>query len=266
MRSVIRDVFGAGAVSDPAAEFRLFTRIRLPSGVLKTTEPRRLDDVNDLALRVLPSERPLELMDVAMSTAITTLEWSEQLTAAGIEHHLVAGDSHIDAVWLALPFADLLLDRDRKELLLADVLGRPVDVAGASTRSALALPVLKAAARLSNAVHLPVRRIELVSPRVHESAAIEVVEDDIFVSRPEMIGRFHAVRAANILNLGYFDEGRLRAAAASLRQRLRPGGLLIVCRTHDGGRNNGTFFRAAGDGWEVVDRIGDGSEIEHLLV
>jgi hypothetical protein len=122
------------------------------------------------------------------------------------------------------------------------------------------LPVLRAAAR-----RLPGRPVELVSSRVRECPAIELVEDDIFVARPELRGRFHAVRAANILNEGYFDDAQLRAAVATLRERLRPGGLLIVCRTHEDGRNHGTFFRSERDGWTVVERIGGGSEIERLI-
>jgi hypothetical protein len=127
------------------------------------------------------------------------------------------------------------------------------------------LPALKAAARHAGALRLPARPVELVTARVRECAAIELVEDDIFVARPELRGRFHAVRAANILNESYFDDVRLRAAVATLRERLQPGGLLIVCRTHDDGSNHGSVFRADGGGWTVVDRIGGGSEIERLI-
>jgi len=260
MRSLIREVFGDGAAPDPDAEFRLFTRIRLPSGVLKTTQARRLDDVNELALRVLPDDRPLELMDVATSTAITTVEWSEQLTAAGVEHHILAGDTHIDAVWVSLPLVGEVLADRAGNVLLAEVFGRAVDPSGATTRSALVLPALRAAAR-----HLPGRPVELVSSRVRGCPGIELVEDDIFVARPELRGRFHAVRAANILNEGYFHDAQLRAAVATLRERLRPGGLLVVCRTHEDGSNHGSFFRADREGWTVVERIGGGSEIERLI-
>jgi len=264
-RSLIRDVFGDGATPSVDAEFQLFTRMRLPSGVHKTTEARRLDDLNERALRVLPADRPLDLMDVAVSTAITTLEWSEQLAAAGIDHRLLAGDSHIDATWLSLPFSDLLLDGDCNQLLLAVVMGRSVDALGSSWRSALVIPVLKTAVRLSKAMRVPMRHVELVSPRVRGYPAIDVVEDDIFMTRPELRGRFHVVRAANILNRGYFDDARLRAAVAGLRERLRPGGILIVCRTLEDGSNHGSFFKADGEGWTVVDRIGDGSQIERLI-
>jgi hypothetical protein len=265
MRSVIRDVFGDVAAADPDAEYLLFTRIRLPSGVQKTTRASRLDDLNEHALRVLPDDRPLEIMDVATSTGITTLEWSEQLTAAGVDHRLIAGDSHVDAVWVSIPFVgDVLVDREG-HVLFADVLGRAVDPSGATTRAALVLPLLKGALRWARLLHLRSRPVELVSSRVSESKSIELVEDDIFAAPPELRGRFHAVRAANILNEEYFDDTQLRTAVAVLRERLRPGGLLIVCRTHEDGSNHGSFFRVDGDGWTVVDRIGDGSEIERLI-
>lgn len=265
MRSVLRDVYGTVAAPSPDSEYELFKRVRLPSGVLKTTEPRRLDDVNERVLRVLPADRPLELMDVAISTGITTVEWSEQLLGAGVEHHIVAGDTHTEAVWTSLPpVGEVLVDRDGN-VLLAEVLGRAVDPSGATTRSALVLPALKAAVRHAKLLHLPVRPVELVSSRLRESSAIELVQDDIFVSRPELRGRFHAVRAANILNEGYFDDAQLRAALATLRGRLRPDGVLIVCRTHEDGSNHGSLLRADGDAWIAVDRIGDGSEIERLI-
>src|SRR5206468_5759325 len=62
--------------------------------------------------------------------------------------------------------------------------------------------------------------VELVSPKLRACTAIEVVEDDIFSRREEMSGRFHALRAANILNRGYFVDAFIRAAVANLGERL----------------------------------------------
>jgi hypothetical protein len=47
---------------------------------------------------------------------------------------------------------------------------------------------------------------------------------------------------------------------------LRPDGLLIVCRTVSDGTNHGTVFRSGNGSFEVVARIGSGSEIEDLVV
>jgi hypothetical protein len=256
---------GAGA-GDRDEAHRFFSRVRLPSGVFKATEPHRLDDVNDLARPLLPSERPLEVMDVAASTGITSLEWSEQLSAAGIEHRLLCGDSHVEGAWLPLPgLGDVLLDRDRRELLYLELFGRPVNTSGRSGKSRFAVPPIKAVVWLALHMRYPVRQVDLVDPAVRASPAVSVIQDDVFERRPDLQARFHVLRAANILNRAYFPEDQLRAGIASLRERLRPGGLLIVCRTHDGGTNHGSIVQAADGGWTVAGRIGEGSEIEDLL-
>jgi hypothetical protein len=266
MRSSLRDVYSGAGAGDRDEAHRFFSRVRLPSGVFKATEPHRLDDLNDLALPLLPSERPLELMDVAASTGITSLEWSEQLTAAGIEHRLLCGDSHVEGAWLRLPgVGDVLLDRDRRELLFLELFGRAVDPSGRSGKSRLAVPAIRAIVRLGVHLRFPVRWVDLVGPAVRASPAVSVIQDDVFEQRPDLRARFHVLRAANILNRAYFPEDRLVAGIASLRERLRPGGLLIVCRTHDDGANHGSVMQAAGDGWTVAARIGGGSEIEDLL-
>lgn len=265
-RSLIRDVYDTVGPPSEHVEERFFTRLRMPNGVLKTTEPHRLDDLNRLVDELLPNDRPLDLMDVAVSSGITTRDWSEQLTAAGVAHRMLAGDSHINGEWLQwLPFGwgNVLLDQERKHVLYADIVGRNVDISGDSTRSRLAVRVLKVFARLFRADG---RHVELVSPRLRDCSAIEVIEDDIFTRRPEMAGRFHALRAANILNRGYFDDGSIRTAVANLRERLHADGLLIVCRTHEDGTNHGTVFQLTDRQLARAARIGNGSEIEDLVL
>jgi hypothetical protein len=266
MRSALRDVYDDVAAADRDAEHRFFSRVRLPTGVLKTTEPERLDDLNQLVLPLLPSGDMLELMDVAVSTGITSLEWSRQLTSAGIEHHLVCGDSLVEAEWLPLPgVGDVLLDRDRRDLLFVELFGRPVDPSGGSKKAAVAVCAIRATVWLGRLLRMAFRRVDLVSPAVRACPAVSVIQDDIFVRRPELAARFHALRAANILNRAYFDDEQLRAGIRTLRERIRPGGLLIVCRTHDDGTNHGSIVQLADAGWIVRARIGDGSEIEELL-
>lgn len=264
-RSVIREVYGSVSAPSADAEERLFTKIRLPSGVFKTTARNRLEDLNQLVIGLLPEERPLELMDVGISSGVTTGDWSRQLTAAGIAHHMLAGDSHIEGEWLSFRWAEVLLDGTRSHVLYGELFGRAVNINCDSTHSVLLAHALKLLARCSRLLRSQARRVQLVSPMLEEYQAITVVEDDIFARRPEMAGRFHVVRAANILNRGYFDDDRLRTAVANLGDRLRPNGLLIVCRTHPDYTNHGTVFRRSDRCWVPIVRIGDGSEIEALV-
>ena len=104
---------------------------------------------------------------------------------------------------------------------------------------------------------------EEISSAGHEAAAFPVPD----YAYKTVLGVFDAVRAANILNLSYFDRPTLTSMLAHLRDYLTPGGLLAVCRTLDDATNHATIFRRAADGrLEPLARHGDGSEVEALAV
>src|SRR5215472_16575237 len=66
------------------AEECFFDWLHLSNGTYKTTTEHRLDDVNDLVATVIPRDRRLSVMDVAVSSAVNTVEWSDQLRSNGI--------------------------------------------------------------------------------------------------------------------------------------------------------------------------------------
>jgi hypothetical protein len=96
---------------------------------------------------------------------------------------------------------------------------------------------------------------------------IEIVENDIFVLTPEFVGRFDFIRAANLLNEGYFAREKLSAAISNIRSYCRgPGSLLLVVRSSEQ-RQDGTLFRLEADGrFQVRARFGQGSEIEQIVL
>lgn len=263
-----------------------FSSLRLRNGTYKYTYASRLDDLNELVLPLLPAARPLQIMDVAVSSGISTLEWLQQLSRAGIEHQMVAGDLTVNA---------FLISRGRHMHVLIDGTGHPLQYEvlgrvfpappGRRRRAVYFLPLwllgralaahfgrLRAeclqspAGRAEFEGGLVCRRIALVSPRLRRPANLEVVEDDIIDG--EWRGRrFHVLRAANILNHCYFDEPTLTRALANLRARVVPGGLLVICRTEPSGYNHGTVFRLRADSTLTpVARVGRGSEVEGLAL
>jgi hypothetical protein len=81
-----------------------------------------------------------------------------------------------------------------------------------------------------------------------------------------LANRFDIVRAANLLNRNYFDADRLRLMVGNLKSYARrPGGLIVINRTHEDGTNHGTIFRAGDEDVATVHRLGGGSEIESLV-
>lgn len=73
------------------------------------------------------------------------------------------------------------------------------------------------------------------------------------------------LRTMNILNKAYFTAERLVDGANAAFQTLKPGGIWIVGRTvEDKLTNQVTFLKKHEEGWEVLERIGSGSEMEEF--
>ena len=80
-------------------------------------------------------------------------------------------------------------------------------------------------------------------------------------------GECDVIRTMNIFNKAYFSDQQLAAGVRAIHDSLKPGGLWIVGRTlEEVFANHATFLRRRNGGWEVLGRIGEGSEMEHLAM
>ncbi|MDT5123033.1 MAG: hypothetical protein QOC96_2515 [Acidobacteriota bacterium] len=286
-----RQLYLSPPLPDEAAQEILerdfFSSIRLRNGTYKYTYSHRLDDVNESVMGLLPQARPLRLMDVAVSSGISTLEWVAALEHAGIKHEMVAGDLSVNAYLLSVGKHLHALTDATGYPLQFDLFGKAIPNPPWRRHRALYFFPLRLlnkalAAKFGEAVDdhskamkeqsaapnsVNCQRIALVSPRLQQQAGLQVVEDDILSDTPPTADGFHVLRAANILNRSYFDDETLVHIANNLRRRLTPGGLFIVCRTDDTGVNHGTVFALTSSGeFEDVARIGNGSEVERLIL
>jgi len=254
-----------GERAEPTAEEerRFFAKLRLPNGTWKTTYPNRLGDLDELLLEHLPRGRELELMDAGVSSGVSTVEWSDRLRESGVAHRLLAGDLHPDGRLLGIgPWIDVLFDAGGREPLLFE-LGQ-LSVPLRSDRRAVRL-LRPALTRLLSPLAGRARPVPLVSPRLLRRPEIELVRDD--VTEPGRFPqRFDAVRVANLLQPAYFDAPSIGRIAANLRDRLREGGLLAVCRTGEDGVNRATIFRRRGAGFTREAALNGGSEVEELVL
>jgi hypothetical protein len=273
---------------DPARqderERRFFSSLKLSNGTYKTTQSRRLDDLNELILRLRPRATSLEVMDVAVSSGISTIEWLESLEHAGIRCEMMAGDYSLTAFLLSVGDRLAVLVDKHGYTLQFDVFGRalPNPLGGRNIiRYWAPLLLLKTVVWLcSDGAQTAIQRhrlaywdrfrircspITLVSPRLKSRPNLRLIEDDILLN-DRIEKRFHIVRAANILNKAYFDDAILQKMLLNLRARLLPEGLLAVCRTETGGGNQATVFVLHGGRLTVVGRLGAGSEIEEIAL
>ncbi len=274
-------------------ERKFFATIRQCNGTYKYTYEKRLDDLNSLVAGLLPPSRPLRLMDVAVSSGITTLDWVNSLDRLGIQYTMTAGDLNLRAYLLSFGrHLHVLVDGSGYPLQY-DIFGHAVTNPPPRRMLPLYLPWilflrLALTARFELLRRLASRAgghddtesmtncrlVTLVSSRLVSNDRIELIEDDI-LNNHTIRNRYDVIRAANILNRSYFDEPALAAILANLRQRLVEGGLLVVCSTTDDQYNNpsarisndATVFTLRGDAtFEVAGRLGMGSVLEDLAI
>lgn len=270
-------------------ERAFFRSIRLKNGTYKTTYAHRLDNLNEMVNTLLPTDRPLEIMDAAASSGIATLEWMSSLQQVGVDFRMTAGDLCVRAYLLSFGSSLNVLVDDTGYPLQFDIRGRAIPYPPRRRLSLVNPPlfigvhalrwvlpplfsrILKR--RIVDGDHNSLRRSRigcrqtlLITPRLAQQPSLTILDDDL-LSTGSFANRFHVIRAANVLNKSYFSEETLRVMIANLRRRLRRHGLLAVCRTHDDGVNHGTVFRLAdADRFQVVCRLGDGSEVESLII
>jgi hypothetical protein len=245
---------------DPVREKAFFERIMLRNGTVKTTTANRLDDVNNLVLPYLSaiSERPLKILDAAASSGISTQEWFDHLQRHGIDASVNGTDLAIKAFHVRVGnWLEGLTDAKMRPIHLG-IFGRGVPTRG-SKLQAVPIAIMSTIVQISRRLGTKTVPVDLVSRKV-DLSKISMTEEDILTPGPE---RFHVIRAANILNLSYFDPITIAAMLFSLKTRLLPSGLLIVCRTF-AAENHGTIFRKTGDSLSILARIGKGSEVESI--
>ena len=80
-----------------------------------------------------------------------------------------------------------------------------------------------------------------------------------------MPGHFDLIRAANVLNRGYFDDATLIRMAGALLARLGEGGVLVAVRSDAATGNHATLWRREGGRLVEVERLGTGSEAAPMI-
>ena len=267
-RSVLLPRQPRGAATQRDLEARFFRGLRLRNGTYKTTGPSRLTDVDRAVVDLLGVPRRIALLDVGISSGVTTLDTLNALGQAGMMVELVGSDLYLRASLVhTLGFIDVLLDTSGYPLQLATpflVKCRPHKPRGAVRRRVLDWLFDRVGEHVRGG---PERGtpVQLVARQLADRSEVALEEHDIQRPRPEWDGTFDVVRAANILNLDYFAPAVLREMARNLLNWTTPGGLLVICRTLPDDSNHATVFRREEDGPKPLARVGSGSELEHLI-
>ena len=259
--------------------------LRTSNGTTRTTFRHRMVDVDEVAIRLMhqyfPSEGKIIIQDRAASNCLTSMEWAEQLLPIFPQARLEASDALFYLFRISLsgnrtyfvepgglplqyvkpPFVVCLNPREPYRYLLNHL------IAGLANRS---FRRLSRTFNFSDSVGNNQYRIDKISCIHPETRSFSLKEPRFTIFERSVFERtpgLSALRTMNILNLAYFSTTQIVDGIHAAFESLKPGGLWIVGRTlQENYTNHVTFFRRNETNWEILERIGEGSEIEGLVM
>jgi hypothetical protein len=269
--------------------------LRTSNGTFRTTFRNRFEDVDKVALQWLGKlcspDSAFLVQDRAVSHGLTSKEFAERI----FEHF---PNAVFEASDLVLGLVELSVG---SEVYIAERNGAPLQyikapfvvplyhqdarrypwnrwVARRARRrfDNLNLPEGWSETQSTQPHHIPaqhgkdlrVRYIPYIHPEAmaltRKNPNFRFCERSLFDVTP---GACHALRTMNILNREYFSEQQLTDGVVAAFHSLQPGGLWIVGRTlEEKFTNQATLFRRGERGFEVLERIDSGSEMEALAL
>jgi hypothetical protein len=260
--------------------------LRTSNGIFRTTFRHRFSDVNEMALRLMRSFYPLEtelrVQDRAASHGLTSWEWAEQLLPVYPRAEFEGSDLLLYLFKISLRSGETyIVEPDGKPLQYM----KPPFVVALHDPESWRYPVNRAIATCarrkfqqlnlpqdwmseSNPAKYTVTRIPFVHPEARSfslrNPRFQFRSRSVFEITPAAC---HVLRTMNIFNKSYFSAEQLAEGVNAAFHSIKPGGFWIVGRTlEEDLSNHATFLRRLDNGWEVLERIGKGSDIEELAM
>lgn len=266
---------GAGDVGNTSRSdrFSLILHDLRMGGAWKRTNRGRLQQTEEMLCRYINAEPRdgVTLLDIGASDGITTVEAVRALRRAfGEKVEAIVADRNL---WLLRYRRGPVVEYRAAdgEPIMARIgrlgirLARPRH--GSPSDANWLTRLYLRCAGFRSAMHREAQ-IPLVHPAARREPGVAVMELDCLTSKECLKDRIAAIRASNVLNLGYFALPQLRLAVGHLHGYLRDGGCLVVSRNHDepnGERENGSVWLKDGARFRWVGDFGVGSEIRQIV-
>lgn len=258
------------------------------NGTTRTTFRHRFQDLDETATavmqRLFSASAELRVEDRAVSNGLTSVEWAERLLP------LFPGLVY-EASDLVLYLLELTLDDG--SIYITEANGTPLQYIRppyvvplnylGARRFVVNRMIAALALRRYRRLGLPehwmstetgagyrVRKISFIHPEatslLSRSERFQFKTRSVFETTAAERAA-DVVRTMNILNFDYFSEQQLTDAAIAIFRSMRPGGLWIVGRTlQEDFSNHVSLLQHQPEGWKLLERLGQGSEIEALAL
>ncbi|SCA56216.1 hypothetical protein MTBPR1_20064 [Candidatus Terasakiella magnetica] len=251
----------------PSIDREFFQHLRLSNGSFKTTCDNRLNDVNSYVDEFLDFDCELKILDVAASSAISSVEWFAHLQKKSLKMDYTASDLTMVGRYYQTGFTDLLFEKQTGHLLQADILGQAFPSSSGVRWKNQIYRLLKASTSPYRNKGKEIKLVNRLAARCEqENSNFSLCELDMFQASKQLNSKsFNVIRAANILNRSYFTEAQIFQAIKQLFSLLDDGGFLIVVKSEDDGMNNGAVYCKKEKTFEHLGTINGGSDINELV-
>lgn len=275
----VQELLEAKAEDRPDIEKQFFLHLRMRNGLFKATHPHRLDDTFEMLIFYVKKiqDQPIKILDVGCSTGITTIELHEALKANNIFCKTIGTDLMTKAIYVR---------RKDGRALLFDLNGQAIQVelgdwamswTGPPRRIDYLLKARKVFLSLmltkyqshtfwkaikESTKGFDVRTLSLVASQANSVTDLLIEEEDVL--NPRLPGKFHLIRAANLLNRSALSDHDIKMIVNSIRSRLVEDGLFFVVRTING-INKGTLYNIKANIFKKVDILNGGIDIADLI-
>jgi hypothetical protein len=259
--------------------------LRTSNGTFRTTFPQRFQDVDEAAIRWMKqayaTDAEIQIQDRAVSHGLTSLEWAERVFQAFPKARFEASDILLELFEIQREGTAYIVEPNGRAIQFiqspwvvslqhAEPKRYPVNrmVALWARRRFQRLGLGEAWRKTAEDQGWGVRSIPYVHPRARDLARtnpnFQFRLRSVFETTPEACD---VIRTMNIFNRSYFSDEQLSAGAKAIFKSLRPGGMWILGRTlEEDFSNHVSLLRRGEGGWETLERIGMGAEIEGLVL
>lgn len=282
------------SVPEVAAFEHIMRDLELSSGIYRTTFRKRFENLDPKTIAVLAlrfnSSAPLMVEDWAASDCLTSAEWAPALFAAFPNARLAASDLTLFLIEAVLPGGDAFIIETNGaalqylngpfviQMIPGEPRRRPLNwwlcqraaAKFAKVRSEWRIPpawLESKSAELTQG-RFQFNKISVTHPEAEHLARTDprftVRQHSAFDSLPEPVD---VIRTMNIFNNAYFPPERLTEGARAVWRSLIPGGVWIVGRTvrQNPPHHEVSYFTRTNSGFELIERLDKGSEIEALV-
>ncbi len=246
--------------SEPVLE-KFYTDIYVSNKTSKRTHKNRFPDLNEISSGIIKKQKNPVIHDIAVSNGISSVEFFNFLKQNKLNSDFYISDKYAE-ISVKKCFITKAFDTE-KNLIFAYVgCFFAVDKNIYFPLTVLLHKILKKQKTPETFDY----KLLLFHPDVLKkinTGELKFINYDIFQTK--ISEKFTFVRVMNILNLGYFNEEKIKTALQNILISMKENAVLLIGRTNSESINNAGFYRKENGKLIHLKDINKGSEIKHII-